>query len=129
MALIGTGLATTTANSRAISLPKLPKYDPLQDALNKLKEKPRRWDEPGSPPIRGDHLVGDGKVSPLPGFEEWKGSGDPASGNGSWINPKTEQSLHPDLDHPPPETPHWDFLGPGFPRGAKLYPDGTWVPK
>lgn len=129
MALIGTGVATTAANARDISVPKLPKYDPLLEILDKVKEKPRKWDEPGSPPIRGDQIIGDGTVSPWPGFDEWRGKGDPSSGKGSWRNPETGQSLHPDLSHPPPENSHWDFVGPDFPQGAKLYPDGTWVPK
>lgn len=129
-ALIGTGLATTAANAKDISIPKLFKYDPFLGILDKSKEKPRKWDDLGSPPIRGDQIVGDGTVSPWPGFDEWKGKGDPSSGRGSWRNPETGQSLHPDLNHPPPDKPHWDYEGhPDFPEGAKLYPDGTWVPK
>jgi len=129
-ALLTDGFARTMRSANDISTPKFPKYDPLLDIVNKPKEKPRKWDEPGSPPVRGDHIVGDGTVSPFPGFDDWRGKGDPASGRGSWQNSTTGQTLHPDLNHPPPETPHWDYDGdPHFPRGAKLYPDGTWVPK
>lgn len=127
--LIGLGLATTAASAKDIAVPKFPKYDPRLDIVNKPKEKPRRWDDPGSPPIRGDEIVGDGTKSPYPGFNEWKGKGDPASGRGRWHNPETGQSLHPDLNHPLPEKPHWDYVGPDRPGGARLYPDGTWVSK
>jgi hypothetical protein len=34
--------------------------------------------------------------------------------------------LHPDLDHPSPIGPHWDYTGPTFPQGTRLYPNGTW---
>jgi RHS repeat-associated protein len=40
---------------------------------------------------------------------EWRGSGDPDSGKGSYYNPKTEESLHPDLEHADPIGPHWDY--------------------
>jgi hypothetical protein len=130
LTLITTGIATTTLHGKDISSPKFPKHDPSLEIVNKTKERPKRGDEPGAPPIRGDQLVGDGKISPYPGFDEWVGSGDPSSGKGSWYNPETDQSLHPDLNHPSPDKPHWDYKGPGSsPKGEKLYLDGTWVPK
>jgi len=45
--------------------------------------------------------------SPGKGFE-WRGKGDPASGKGSWYNPKTDESWYPNLNHDPP---HWASLG------------------
>lgn len=39
----------------------------------------------------------------------WRGSGDPVSGKGSWYNPLTDESLHPDLSHPDPIGPHYDW--------------------
>jgi len=32
-------------------------------------------------------------------------------------------------DHPPPKGPHWDYTGPNFPDGTRLFPDGTWEVK
>lgn len=29
---------------------------------------------------------------------------------GAWHNPKTGETLHPDLDHPTPEGPLWDYI-------------------
>ena len=48
---------------------------------------------------------------PGPGYE-WRGSGDPSSGKGNWYNPRTGQTLHPDLNHPNPIGPHWDYKSP-----------------
>lgn len=48
---------------------------------------------------------------PGPGWE-WRGNGPPGSNQGSWYNPKTGESLHPDLNHPPPIGPHWDYTDP-----------------
>jgi RHS repeat-associated protein len=36
---------------------------------------------------------------------EWRGNGPPGSEQGSWYNPTTEESLHPDLNHPDPIGP------------------------
>jgi hypothetical protein len=46
----------------------------------------------------------------------------------SFLNGKSSESIHPDLNHPE-HGPHWDYLGPNFPKGARIYPDGTWEPK
>ena len=45
-------------------------------------------------------------------------------GKGNWIRgrkPDLEQ-LNPDLDHPY-HGPHWDYYGPNFPDGIRIYPD------
>ena len=86
--------------------------------------------EETEPPYRGDQLPTDGAKSPEKEFE-WKGKGPPGSGQGSWVKgPRGSQHiLHPDLHHPKPIGPHWDYEGPGFPNGARLFPDGTWSPK
>ncbi|RMD66214.1 hypothetical protein D6833_01785, partial [Candidatus Parcubacteria bacterium] len=61
---------------------------------------------------------------------EWKGRGPPRSGKGSWHNPKTGESLHPDLHHPPPIGPHWDYVDPEG-DSWRIFPDGRteWKPK
>ena len=54
----------------------------------------------------------DPSKSPGEGYE-WRGKGEPSSGKGAWYNPKTKETLHPDLDHPEPYGPHWDYNYPG----------------
>ena len=88
------------------------------DAKEKSKE----------PPYSGEDLGTNPTKPPAEGFE-WRGKGNSQSGKGSWYNPNTEESLHPDLNHPPPVKPHWDYEGPNFPKGARLNTDGTWDPK
>ena len=60
---------------------------------------------------------------PGKGFE-WRGSGDPASGKGSWYNPATGESLHPDLGHGEPIGPHWDYTSPTG-ESYRLFPNGN----
>ena len=98
--------------------------------FSKKENKRHSSDEPESPPIRGDQIIGDGSTNPGNGFDEWKGKGPPSDGKGSWIrgNGKSSESIHPDLKHPE-HGPHWDYLGPKFPKGARIYPDATWEPK
>ena len=52
---------------------------------------------------------------------EWRGPQD----KGSWYNPNTGETLHPDLDHPYPPGPHWDYIpykkGPQY----RIMPDDT----
>ncbi len=98
--------------------------------LDKKGDERRSSDEPGSPPHRGDELGNDPTRCPGKGFE-WKGNGEPGSRQGKWVKgPKgSQEGLYPDLDHPKPIGPHWDYEGPDFPKGARLYPDGTWSPK
>ena len=55
---------------------------------------------------------------------EWRGSGDIASGKGSWYNPKTGASLHPDLNHAAPIGPHYDYVAPNGTK-YRIFPDGT----
>jgi RHS repeat-associated protein len=50
----------------------------------------------------------DPTVSPAEGFE-WRGRGDPGSKGGGWHKPTTGESLRPDLHHPLPIGPHWDY--------------------
>ena len=40
-----------------------------------------------------------------------------------------KEELHPDLRHPDPIGPHWDYNGPKFPEGVRIKPDGSWAPK
>jgi hypothetical protein len=67
----------------------------------------------------------DATQPPAPGWA-WKGQpgSQPGSKEGNWVNPKTGESLRPDMDHAPPEPPHWDYRprqnGPWY----RWYPDG-----
>jgi hypothetical protein len=85
------------------------------------------------PPYDGRKLGSDPTQCPEEGFE-WRGKGPPGSKQGNWHNETTGESLHPDLEHPLPKKPHWDYLGPDFsgpdfPKGIRLNLDGTWEPK
>lgn len=77
------------------------------------------------------------KPSALPNFEdpsrapgegwEWRGRGTPGT-KGNWVNPGTGEKYNPDLAHPPPIGPHYDYTDP---TGAKwrVFPDGRILPK
>ncbi|GEM_PF-4393773 len=65
----------------------------------------------------------DPTVSPGPDWE-WRGGE-----KGQWYNPKTQESLRPDLDHPEPIGPHWDYTKRGQKGGWRIYPDGRTEPK
>jgi hypothetical protein len=64
-----------------------------------------------------------------PGFE-WRGKpgSAPGSKDGNYFNPKTRESLRPDLSHPEPVGPHWDYRDPGG-RWWRIKPGGTMEPK
>lgn len=64
---------------------------------------------------------------PAPGFE-WRGAGDPSSGKCNWYNPSTKEMLHPDLNHPAPIGPHWDYTD-KFGVEYRIMPYGSKVPK
>ena len=51
---------------------------------------------------------GDDPTKAPDGFE-WRGNGLAGSSQGNWYNPSTGEILHPDLNHPEPIGPHWDF--------------------
>jgi RHS repeat-associated protein len=43
---------------------------------------------------------------------EWRGApgSKPGDPNGGWYNPEKHWTLHPDMDHPEPIPPHWDWV-------------------
>ena len=59
---------------------------------------------------------------------EWKGKGPAGSKEGSWYNPDTGEKLHPDLEHPDPQGPHYDYEAPDGSK-YRIYPDGKVEPK
>lgn len=111
-ALIGLGLATTTYHAQDIKAPNV------------------SWSKPQSPPYDWSDLGTDPAERPDSDFE-WKGNGEPGSGRGSWVKGQgeTREILYPDLNHPPPIGPHWDYESHDFPEGVRIFPDGTWSPK
>jgi hypothetical protein len=70
---------------------------------------PNDYDDDDSSVIK--HPGNDPTQSPGKDWE-WRGNGDPGSGNGSWYNKNTGDSLHNDLSHGEPYGPHWDLSGP-----------------
>jgi HK97 family phage portal protein len=100
----------------------------VQGIPPEFEDLPSPLEEPTTtvkPPY--DQFPTDPTQPPAPGFE-WQGNGPPESGRGNWHNEDTNESLHPDLDHAPPEGPHWDYIDPNG-RSWRLYPDGRTEPK
>lgn len=86
--------------------------------------------------IRGVRLAkgrlkfpGKNPAKPPKGFE-WRGKpgSKPGSKDGNWYNPRTGESLRPDLDHPGPIGPHWDYRDPSG-NWHRIFPDGSQVSK
>jgi hypothetical protein len=50
------------------------------------------------------------------------------SSEGSWYNAGTNESFHPDLSHPDPIGPHYDYRD-ALGNDYRVFPDGTVVPK
>lgn len=69
----------------------------------------------GAPPYPGD----DPNKAPGP---EWEKK------DRNWYNPETDESLSPDLKHPEPYGPHWDWKKSSG-KWYRLYPDGRVEPK
>lgn len=82
------------------------------------------------PPYTWDDLGIDPSVCPDDGFV-WKGSEQPEAGKGNWVRGEkpNQEKLNPDLNHPDPVGPHWDYHSPQFPKGVRIKPDGTWEHK
>jgi RHS repeat-associated protein len=62
----------------------------------------------------------------------WEGNGPVGGREGAWVPPEGGQSLHPDIEHPAPVGPHWDYRDKSLPPGCRdfrCYPDGRVEPK
>ena len=66
---------------------------------------------------------GNDPLKPPPGTE-WRGNGDVGSKKGNYYNPKTGEWWHPDLNHPAPIGPHWDYGIRGSIREWRVFLDG-----
>ena len=59
---------------------------------------------------------------------QWRGKPPVGGNNGAWHNPGTKESLHPDLHHPNPIGPHWDYRDANG-NDWRIFPDGRIEPK
>ena len=60
---------------------------------------------------------------------EWCGRGEPGSKTGNWYKRDTKEWLRPDLDHPQPIGPHWDYGIRKEDISYRIFPDGSYAPK
>lgn len=58
----------------------------------------------------------------------WRVSGSRLWPEGSWHDPTTKESLHPDLGHGLQHGPHWDYRDPSG-HDWRIKPDGSVTPK
>ena len=110
----------------------------LKAAQNETPEK--TTDKPEDPPSSLNEQGNDSSSEQKPDIKypgndptvapdgyEWRGKGPQGSKEGSYYNPETDTSLHPDLNHPDSIGPHWDYNGP---EGEfRIFPDGSIEPK
>ncbi len=78
--------------------------------------------EPDEPEFQIDPPGWDPNVVP----EDFKWKGKPGSkpgGEGNYWSDKRKQSRSPDLEHPPPEGPHWDVRQRGVKGKIRVHPD------
>jgi RHS repeat-associated protein len=121
-----------------VPIPEPPVYTPVDDTIGFAGALPRKFS--GGNPIHDPPLLSKGPPSPNdppnfgdpsqppgPGWQ-WRGNGPPGSKEGSWYNPGTGESLHPDLHHPPPIGPHYDWKSPTG-KKYRVFPDGRVEPK
>jgi hypothetical protein len=75
---------------------------------------------PGAYPLANQRAPQRGPDKPSPDWE-WRGQpgSKPGDSDGAWFNPKTQESLRADLNHPPGVDPHWDYRAPG--RGSEYW--------
>jgi Bacterial toxin 37 len=75
------------------------------------------------------NIPGSPATSLGPGWT-WRGKpGEPIGGDkGAWFNPKTGETLHPDLGHGVSVGPHWDWRDPDG-NFWRLFPDGRIKPR
>jgi RHS repeat-associated protein len=116
-ALLGAGfgawLGDLLTGREPNSLPTIPPQTSCPNRVNEQGPKPP--DDPSQSPGEG---------------WEWRGNGPPGSDQSSWYNPETGESLHPDLNHPAPVGPHWDYNRPGGGKGWRIPPGGgEMIPK
>ena len=76
------------------------------------------WEDPSNPPVDSD-----GNEWP------WRGPDDPGGERGGYVDPNNKDiSVHPDLNHPDPIGPHYDYTN-RKKGGARIHPSGQITPK
>ncbi|MDR1101979.1 MAG: hypothetical protein LBL34_06500 [Clostridiales bacterium] len=77
-----------------------------------------KWEGTGPKPS----YPGNNPMKPPPGYE-WRGSGPSESGKGSYYN-GDRTAWRPDLDHPEPIRPHWDYYDGN--KWWRVFPDDSY---
>ena len=69
---------------------------------------------------------GDDPTVPPGDDYEWHGKEPVGGDKGAWVNDSTGEQLHPDLNHPMPKGPHWDYtrIIKGIKEVWSLFKDG-----
>ena len=101
---------------------ELPSISPGGDGNNKNGKKTNP--EPEKPDVV---YPGDDPTKAPDGYE-WRGKGTQGSKAGNYYNPNKGTSLHPDLNHPDPIGPHWDYYD-ATGKWWRIFPDNRIVPK
>jgi hypothetical protein len=119
---------TTDGSPKSIqvadSSPQLTQEEPVSEEGSILSKSGQRLEIP--PPV--PQYPSDPSKPPGPGYQ-WRGTNpQPGAPEGGWYNEQTRETLRPDLDHPAPEGPHWDYRAPDG-TWYRWFPDGRMLPK
>lgn len=99
-------------------VPDAPSEQGTEDSSSKKDDDVKAPEYPGDDPTQS------------PGEDwEWRGPDDPGGDKGAWYNPKTGETMKPDLGHKEPVGPHWDYIPRKNGQQYRLYPDGSFLPK
>jgi hypothetical protein len=74
-------------------------------------------------PFGTDPVLWGGEEASGTGWQ-WRGTGDEASGRGSWYNEGTGESYHPDFNNPK-HPMHYDYKDTSG-KWWRVYPHGDW---
>ncbi len=106
--------STATIQQQGSGTSSPPLVPPATSDANKPKDAPS--------------YPGDDATKPPADGWSWRGPDQAGGKRGAWVSPDGSESLHPDLDHPAPQGPHWDWNDSSGGRW-RIYPDGTVTPK
>ena len=81
--------------------------DFVQEAANSEKKSGSDTKNTPAPP-EVEYPGDDPTVAPGDDYE-WRGQQPIGGDRGSWVNKSTVEQWHPDLNHPYPKGPHWDY--------------------
>ena len=70
----------------------------------------------------------DGKVAPPETVWRGRPGSEPGSADGNYYNPRTQESYRPDLNHPDPLGPHWDYRDAAG-KWYRIFPNGSVIAK